>query len=186
MSKKILVEDIETSGFLNQGGKIVELGIVELNLSTGAITPKFESVIKEPGFDSSHTSRPFDWVFDNSDLTFEEVDNAPSLESIRTEVQALFDQYKATAFNKQFDFDFLRDGGFRIKDLPCPMQLATPICKVPFPSGGSSYKWPKVEEAWEHFFGYTGYIEAQRGLDDAAHEAEIVYALYKMGEFPIN
>lgn len=33
-------------------------------------------------------------------------------------------------------------------------------------------------------FGNTGYIEAHRGLDDAIHEAKIVYKLYQMGEFP--
>ena len=186
MSTKILVVDIETSGFLSQGGKIVEIGIVELDLLNGVIIPKFDSLIKEPGFDRRHSRSPFGWVFENSDLTFEAVNSAPSLESVRDAVQNLFDNYKATAFNKSFDFDFLRDRGFRIKDLPCPMQLATPICKVPFPSGCSRYKWPKVEEAWRHFFGNTGYIEKHRGLDDAMHEAKIVFELYKMGAFPLN
>lgn len=32
---KILILDIETTGFLQQGGKIVEIGIVELDLSNG-------------------------------------------------------------------------------------------------------------------------------------------------------
>lgn len=33
--KKILVLDLETTGFLNENGKIVEIGIVELDLDTG-------------------------------------------------------------------------------------------------------------------------------------------------------
>lgn len=36
------------------------------------------------------------------------------------------------------------------------------------------------QEAWRHFFGNTGYIEKHRGLDDAIHEAKIVFELHKM------
>lgn len=182
----ILVVDIETTGFLNKGGKIVEIGIVKLDLSTGEITPAYNALVREDGFGPNHTTGAYGWIFSNSDLTYEEVENAPSLESQREEIQVLFDEYYATAFNKAFDFDFLRDRGFTIKDLPCPMKVATPICKLPNKFGYNSYKWPTVEEAWEHFFGsQTGYIEAHRGYDDAAHEAEIVYRLYELGHFKV-
>ena len=33
---RILVIDLETTGFLQSGGKIIEVGIVGLNLETGA------------------------------------------------------------------------------------------------------------------------------------------------------
>ncbi len=177
--------DIETTGFLNQGGKIVEIGIVELNLLTGQITPAYNSLIREQGLTRLHTQGILGWIFKNSDLKYEDVECAPSLEEQRKNIQLLFDQYHATAFNKAFDFDFLRDRGFRINDLDCPMLIATPICKLPHYNGRSGYKWPKVEEAWDHFFGNTGYIEAHRGLDDAEHEAQIVYELYKQGQFKV-
>lgn len=186
MNNTILVVDIETTGFLNRGGKIVEIGIVKLNLATGEITPAYNSLVKEDGFGPQHASGAFGWIFNNSDLTYEEVDNAPALEPQRAEIQGLFDQYHATAFNKSFDFDFLRDRGFTIKDLPCPMKVATPICQLPAMYGRSGYKWPTVEEAWEHFFGSeTGYVEAHRGFDDAEHEAKIVYRLYELGHFKV-
>lgn len=185
MSNRILVVDIETTGFLNQGGKIVEIGMVLLNLDNGEVEPIYDSLLKEPGLDRRHTQLPLGWIFQNSDLSYEDVEAAPSLESQREAIQFLFDNHRATAFNKKFDFDFLRDRGFRINELPCPMMIATPICKLPSRNGYKSYKWPKVEEAWEHFFGNTGYIEAHRGLDDAEHEAKIVYELYKMGEFVV-
>ena len=54
MKKIILVVDIETTGFLNQGGKIVEIGIVKIDLNTGYIVPAYSSLIKEKGFDDSH------------------------------------------------------------------------------------------------------------------------------------
>jgi DNA polymerase III epsilon subunit-like protein len=40
------IVDIETTGFLNQGGKIVEIGIVELNISTGERKVLFESGVR--------------------------------------------------------------------------------------------------------------------------------------------
>ncbi len=183
---RILVVDIETTGFLNQDGKIVEIGMVLLNLNNGEVEPVYETLIRENGFGLNHTRAPYGWIFQNSDLTADEVFDAPSLEDVRDEIQFLFDNHKATAFNKRFDFDFLRDRGFRINELPCPMIIATPITKLPSRNGYNSYKWPKVEEAWEHFFGNTGYIEAHRGMDDAAHEAKIVYELYKMGVFKVQ
>ncbi len=186
MQNEILVIDIETTGFLNQGGKIVEIGMVLLDLSNGGVTSVYNSLVKETGFDRRHTDNPFGWIFSNSDLKYEDVLGAPSLELQKDKIQSLLDQYPATAFNKSFDFDFLRDRGFKINDLDCPMKLATPICKLPNRNGYGGYKWPKVEEAWNHFFGDTGYIEAHRGLDDAKHEAKIVYELHKMGVFNAN
>jgi DNA polymerase-3 subunit epsilon len=48
MENIILVVDIETTGFLNQGGLIIEIGIVKLNLENGEISPAFNSLIREP------------------------------------------------------------------------------------------------------------------------------------------
>ncbi len=42
--KEIAVIDIETSGFQKQGGLIVEIGIVALNLKTGKIINEFNSI----------------------------------------------------------------------------------------------------------------------------------------------
>jgi len=184
MPKEILVLDIETTGFLNQGGKIVEIGIVKLDLDSGDVTPVYDSLIKEDGLNTSHTRGGFGWIFQNSDLRFEDVMEAPSLDSQREEIQVLLDRYRVTAYNKAFDFGFLKDRGFQVKELDCPMHLSTPIVKLPAPNGRRGFKWPKVEEAWDYFFGNTGYIEAHRGLDDAIHEAKIVHKLYQMGEFP--
>lgn len=66
------------------------------------------------------------------------------------------------------------------------MLISTGLCKLPNANGYSSYKWPKVEEAYKHFFPESNYIELHRGADDAMHEAEIVYKLFTMGEFKIN
>jgi len=64
------------------------------------------------------------------------------------------------------------------------MLFATKVCKIPGFYG--SWKWPKVQEAWDFLFGKTNYIEKHRGADDALHEAQIVYKLYKEHGFELG
>lgn len=182
---KILILDIETTGFLNEGGKIVEVGIVELCLQTGNRRILFDSVCHERPITREHVESS--WIVKNSDLTVEAIRLSPQFEFIKPNIQEILNAYPlgATAFNNAFDFSFLENRGIVFpKKLPCPMKLSTDICKLPSPRGG--YKWPKVEEAHLHFFGNVGYVEKHRGADDAFFEAEIVYKLYQMGVFKIN
>lgn len=185
--KKIAVIDIETTGFQNQGGLIVEIGIVGLDLETGDIKNEFDAIVKEAEFSDRHIRSPFGWVFQNSDLNYEDVSLANSLESYITEIQTILDKYPlgATAFNKQFDFGFLKSRGLIIKELPCIMLTATDVVNLPPNPGYNTPKWPKVEEAWEYFFPNKNYVEAHRALDDARHEALIAYELYKLGELKL-
>ena len=184
--KNILVLDIETTGFLNQGACIVEIGIVKLDLDTGKITDVFSSPVREEQLTEEHSQKPFGWVFSNSDLTFDEVMNAPAARYVFQITQNVLNQYPlgCTAFNKKFDFDFLKSRGLKIKELDCPMLLSTDVCKLP--GRYSNYKWPNVEEAFKHFYPNVEYKEKHRGLDDARHEAMIVYSLYKLGIFKVN
>ena len=177
---KILIIDIETTGFLNQGGKIVEVGIVELNLSNGEKKILFDKVTHEKGITREEVEES--WIVNNSDLTVEDVRTSKRLDRLLPEIQLIIDKYPfgATAFNRSFDFDFLESRGIRFpKKLPCPMILSTDVCKIPGNYG--KYKWPKVEEAYDYFFPNNDYIEKHRGADDAFHEADIVYELHKLG-----
>ena len=62
---KIAVLDIETTGFLSDGGLIVEIGIVELNLSDGSTNVVYDTLVKEEGFCDNHKNS---WIFQNSYL----------------------------------------------------------------------------------------------------------------------
>lgn len=182
---KILVIDIETTNFLQKGGSIVEIGSVSLDLESGEITEVFNSLLREPILTAAHRDA---WIFSNSDLTPEMVRDAPEASLIYPQVQYIIDHYPAgvTAYNRNFDVDFLVSRGIRFgKLLPCPMLLLTPICKLPFPRGGNGYKFPKCEEAYLYLFPESAYIEKHRGCDDAWHEAEICYELYRRGIFTI-
>lgn len=185
---KILVLDIETTGFLNQGGSIVEIGVVELCLNTGETSIIFDSLLRESILTAKHREEPMGWIFRNSDLTPEEVRNAPAAKEVLAQLQTVLNDYPlgCTAYNKSFDFGFLKDRGIKFKELPCPMKLSTDICKLPNKNGYDNYKWPTVEEAWRHFFPEVQYNELHRGADDAKHEALIVYELYRLGEFKLD
>lgn len=182
--QKILIIDIETTGFSHTSGKIVEIGIVELDLATGEKQILFDQVCREE--EATHEEIEASWIVQNSTLTTEEILASKFLHTLAPEIQEIISKYEhgATAFNNTFDFGFLESRGFVFpKKLPCPMRLSTGICKIPSPRG---FKWPKVEEAHKHFFGDSGYVEQHRGADDAFHEADIVYELFKMGVFQLN
>ena len=183
MQNRILVIDIETTGWLNDGGSIVEIGAVELDLTSDIITEVFNSICREKTLTAKHRDA---WIFNNSDLTVEMVRDAPPFEEVAAEFQKLIDKYTegVTAYNRDFDVPFLQNRRLKFfKLLACPMLLATEVCQIPGKFG--KYKWPKVEEAFRHFYPDVEYQEKHRGADDAKHEAMIVWALYQMGEFRI-
>lgn len=183
--KKILIIDLETTGFLNSGGKIVEIGIVGLNLETGNKKILFNEVCHERPITRKEVEDS--WIVKNSSLTVEEVQNSKQLIQIFPTVQNLLNKFPAgaTAFNNAFDFGFMENRGFKFpKKLDCPMKLSTDICKIPH-KNGRGLKWPNFEEAHKFFFGETGYVEQHRGADDAFYEADLVFELYKRGIFKV-
>jgi DNA polymerase-3 subunit epsilon len=172
---EILVVDTETTGLSPSEDALLEIGIVCLDTKTGVIIPKFNVIISE-----SDAITGDEWIFENSDLTLEMVKSGVSLSEIRGPLQELLNSRPVTAFNKKFDFGFLQYRGFTIpKELPCIMLSATDVCKIRNYYG---YKWPNVEEAYSMLVKKK-YVEAHRALDDAMHEAEILLALIKGGNY---
>ena len=153
MKDKILILDIETTGFMKQNGSIIEVGAVELNIKTGEIKEVFNSLLKEDIYGPAHEVVPLGWIFEHSDLKYEDILMAPPAADVFKDLQNLINSYPlgCTAYNNKFDFDFLEDRGIVIdKKLPCPMLLSTNICRLPGRYG--KFKWPKVEEAYSFFF----------------------------------
>lgn len=187
MASEILIIDLETTGFTPTTGFIVEVGIVALNLETGACKVVFDSVCREEGMTIKDRDA---WIFLNSDLTVDEVRGARNFTDIRSEIQGIINSYPlgATAYNRNFDFNFLEARGIEITTkLPCPMEIATPVVGLSAThSNHGKYKWPKVEEAWAYFFPFDHYVELHRGADDAKHEALIIYELYRRGLYPVS
>lgn len=181
------IVDLETTGFLNQKGLIVEIGIASLDLATGEVQAEFSSLVREASFSPAHARPPYGWIFNNSSLRFEDVDQAPAMTTIFDQIQQVLDKFTTgiTAYNAAFDLPFLQSRSFRFKKLPCPMIAATPVLNLPPPRWKKEPKWPTVQEAWDYFFKDSDYIEEHRALDDAMHEARIVYELYRMDAYTL-
>ncbi len=172
--KKVIVLDIETTG-LNHTHSIVEIGICILNLNTGEINPTFNLICKE----KEKIIEKDAWIFENSDLSYDEVINAPDLNKFRNIIQAFFNlNYPCTAFNQKFDFGFLENRNLKISNkFWDPMILLTNIMKIPHDY--YIYKFPSVQESYNFLFGNNKYSEKHRALDDALLESKIVYETYK-------
>ena len=191
MNKKILVIDIETTGFHPREAIITEVGIVELDLETGERQLIFDEVCwnRRDFLNEDYISNS--WVVKKGYMTTEEIRNGRDFDSIKKDIQEIIDYYPngATAYNRIFDITFLEYYGITFpKLLPCPMILSTGICKIPFNNPrqrGLNYKRPNVEEAYAFFFPEATYNEIHRGGDDAMHEAEIVYKLYELNQFTL-
>lgn len=183
---KILVIDIETTGFFSHNpdkcGKIVEVGIVELNLKNGKIKTVFDKLI-DPEISSDKLINT--WIVKNGYIDLKDIAGKGQYwNDVKGEIQEIIDSYEhgVTAYNRQFDVNFLKAYGIEFKKLlPCPMLVSTDICRIPGNYG--KFKWPKVEEAYSHFYPDDDYNELHRGADDAYHEAKIVYALHKKGYY---
>ena len=182
---KIAVVDIETTARSPEKGTIVEIGICMLDLESHFTTKLLATTCREQTFQTIFEERQLKncWVFNNSDLTIDEILTGPSWEETVPKLNRIFEKFPATAYNKQFDLNWLRKHGATIpKELPCPMIAATPVLKLP--GRYRSHKWPSVQEAWDFFFPEKNhYIEQHRAYDDAEHEAEIVYKLYESGDW---
>lgn len=182
---KIGIIDIETTGFLQKGGKIVEIGIVSLDLTSGKRQLLFDSVTHEKPITKEEVQDS--WIVKNSSLTVEDIQHSRQLGFLKSEIQSIINSFDhgVTAYNNKFDFEFMESRGFQFpKKLGCPMKLLTDKMKLPS-KYGNNYKWPNVEEAYRFLIGDIDYTELHRSGPDAMDESEIVYEMYKRGWFPV-
>lgn len=176
----LAVIDLETTGF-DPRGCIVEIGVVELDLDSGDTTGLLNMPVREGHFSKSEHGRS--WVFSHSDLNVWDVLNATPWKNAERELRWVLEEYPVTAFNKAFDFSFLKHRGLVPKrELPCPMIETARVLKGLF--GG--YKWPSLEEAWRHYFPGHNYIERHRAFDDAVHEALLIKAMHAIGDYNLE
>lgn len=59
----------------------------------------------------------------------------------------------------------------------CTMMAATPICRVPYPSGRKGNKWPKLMEAYKILVDAAGFEGAHRALTDCYATHRLLCAL---------
>lgn len=171
--KQLLVLDIETTGLNPSIDKIVEIGIVFLDLNFDTIAPMFNAVLNNAA--DSITGQ--EWVFKNTSLSMLEVVWSPfSLSDVKFFIERL--KLPWVSYNTLFDFTFLAENNIRVNNiLQDPMIILSDIMKLPRKNGLKGYKWPKVVEAAK-FLGIDE-IEQHRALQDAIFEAKIILEMYK-------
>jgi DNA polymerase III epsilon subunit-like protein len=182
---KILIIDIETTGFSYSKDSIVEVGSVSLDLMSGIVEDIFNHICKEDLFSDAHKTA---WVFENSDLSFEIIEKAEDFKLIAPQFQKVISDHPmgVTSFGRSFDIGFLSDRGLKFgKLLDCPMQIMRDVCRIPS-KDRKGYKTPSLVEAYSYMFPKCDYIEKHRGLDDARQTAKIIHELYKRRLFRIQ
>jgi len=179
MKMKILVLDIETAG-LNPTEPIVEIGAVLVDTDILSVEPVFHELINE----TNKKIDPHAWIFEHSTLKYDEIQKeGKDLEDLRQSLQLLFDSYPATAFNRAFDFSFLRARGFKIENVaPDPMFIAKDILNIHHSYYGK--KWPKVQECLDYF--KINEKEPHRALGDVIQEGRIIVELIKLKKYPLE
>ena len=181
---KLLVIDIETTGFNHKADCILELGIVELDLTSGEVTELLDVQLKETHLSAKqHNS----WIFEKGFMSHDDVRNANPLAVHFEEIQTIFNGYlgRISAWNRAFDADFLERRGFNLgKAIKDPMKESAEFFNLPHKSGGFG-KWPSAQEAWNILFPTTEKIEIHRGLDDAKMEAKIIFELINKGIYKV-
>jgi hypothetical protein len=181
MKEEILVLDIEATDVNKKVALLLELGAVVLNTKTGDIREVFSATFKDPKLTRKHSKA---WIFDNSDMTVEEIRNSKPITDYQDEIQAIFTEFsgRITAWNRPYDSGVLERYGFDLgEEMGDPMRISTPHFGLL--NKGGRPKWPKVIEAYPIIMGVEKYDEAHRGLQDAKDEAAIIYELIKLGVY---
>lgn len=182
---KILVLDIETTGFSHTKDCILELGAVTLDVETGKSRKAFHATFKEKHLRAKHQKA---WIFNNSNMTLDEIRNSKDIEFYREDIQTLLTKYsgRTTAWNSSFDFDFLESRNFDLgkNKMPCPMKDSTKHFRLT-QKNGKTPKWASVTEAVKLLGISDNFTEDHRGLEDARIEAECIYRLIKLGVYNV-
>jgi len=172
MERFIAIVDLETNELSTKTCDIVEVGICELDTTTGTTKKLLDVTIKEDSFTDTEKNRKA-WVFKHTDLTIEKVLESEPLDKYRIKMQEIFNKYPITAFNTSFDFKILERKGFVIpKKFPCLMRTAAPHVKQNPAAWRCSF-----QAAWNFFVPENPYTEIHRAYDDSEHEAKVAFKL---------
>lgn len=176
---KLLVIDIETTGLEAGSDSIVEIGAALADAKTGEIEVVFDKVVKDDKWNPSLHKKA--WIFENSDLKFEDVEKAEHLSTYFDELQNLFSTYDTVAFNLKFDEKFLTERGFKFNKSKCLMESVKNY--VVFKNENDRSVKPSVEEIYNHFLvdkEQPAYVEQHRAASDAVDEAKIMLHMIKL------
>ncbi|MCQ2084574.1 MAG: hypothetical protein MJZ21_00320 [archaeon] len=159
------------------GDLVVDIGICEVSLKDRTVRDVYSAIV---GYDTSTWTDEMrtSWIFENTDLTVEQVHNGVPFSQVKREVTEIVKGRWLTTYNVQYDLDkFLYRFPWNLKGIfmECRdiMFSAKDICKLKSQYyGRSDYRYPKLDYAYEHILegadpaGING-VQDHRALSDA-------------------
>ena len=147
----IVFFDTETTGLPEDNAYLVQLGAV-LTDNTGAIKKQLDMLIFPAGWTVPPAAQKIHGISTDDCRRF-----GVPLNRVLTAFEDLcHDAILSVAHNHRFDAAILELESCRLgrrtplpKHFACTMELMTPLCNLPGPRGP---KWPRLEEAYFHFF----------------------------------
>lgn len=172
-TRPLFILDLETTGLngTEEGDKILEVGIVRVDLDKGAVYPEFSKVVHQFLTPEEKTC----WAFTHTSLTPEEVTSSPWSLNMCLDLMYMYSRSLGgvfTSYNVGFDFGkFLNPWGFRPKLAPCIMEE----CAEHYNGG----RWFKAQEAYDQLCpdnpaALPDGQEEHRALSDATMEGWIL------------
>lgn len=192
LSDSIYVLDTETTG-LEGAPKdvVVDIGICRVSLEKGTVEDVYSSVL---GYETAEWDDYLKnaWIFQNTDMTLEMVEEAPRAIGVIEDVRRLLRRQPVTSYNTRYDFGkFLYEDPWNMRGwfVECSdiMKAATDVCKIPSEYYGRQYKYPKLDAAYAKIVdgdpaGIHG-KQDHRALSDARMASHLMIALSRMGKY---
>lgn len=190
--QEIYVIDTETTG-LDGGPRdlVVDIGVCSVDIDRGTVKDVYSSVV---GYDVTewedrHTKA---WIFENSDLTLDDVAAARPFFKVREDIARLLKGRAVTSYNIPFDMDkFLFREPWHLRGVfsVCTdiMKAAADVCKLPSELYGVSYRFPKLDHAYGTITSGDpagiGGRQDHRALSDARMASYVMIGMYRSGNY---
>ncbi len=188
---------LDSLNWSKYGDIVVDIGICEVSLKEKTVKTAYSSIV---GYntDSWSDRMKSSWIFENTDLTVDEVANAKPLSRVIKEVYELVKDKWLTTYNIQYDLDrFLYRFPWNLKGsfMECRdiMFSARDVCKLKSPYYGvSEYRYPKLDYAYAHILegedpAEIHGIQDHRALSDAKVASYLMIKLFEDGKYdPLN
>lgn len=190
MTDNILVLDLETTGLdgFRKGDKIVEVGIVNVDLKRDRITPLFSAPIH---YDELTPEEERSWIFTEGPMTPDDVYGSPiDEEKAAYIVSAILDSELVTSYNTKFDFDrFLvpwldavipDELDFCYFRAPCLMRACAQVPDIPKAVHDDGC-WPSLASSYYTMCEQHDTHPQHRAVHDSIRAGEVLLALHDRG-----
>lgn len=166
-------------------GHVVEIGIAEVDLEQHTVQPYYSDILTVKKMSKSGKKiDPEAWVFQNTSLTVEDVENGKDPSEVATYLAGKLRSCEVTAFNRTFDMLMIKRDLPELHDVIVwgqdLMEQADNLKSIPRNKRPPCY--PNAENTYNHLCkgdpAHIGGREQHRALSDAVMEGYILLALY--------